>query len=261
MGWGKKADSAPAAQTAKPEGVIASGELLNTEDLRNALDIVLNLGEAPAPSQKGEGGVYKVFELPFYCKKVFWDEWLSKEQNEHVQAFMNSEAYKRASASIVKALDMNGDGRLTPRDFQIMYDTSLNKTIQDHEDVINYWLPFVGQCVFGLAVGYGIGALTRSFYRQRFVIAGFGLAGYSLIEYASQENYVNRRILEEAFKAKVKQLADINGDGEINREDINALVRNRMQYIATKLGPGGLAPGLTGYASVLLGFARGARFI
>lgn len=267
MGWfgsgsgdkasGKKEEEAPKAGA--PESALSSGELLNTRDLKYALDVAMNLGHPPA--ERTDDGTFKLFDVPFHCKKVLWDDWLANSNNPEFHSFMESDAFKHTASLIVKSLDMDGDGRLTPKDFQIMYDQGLTGYLKANESTIDHWLPFAGQLAFGLTIGWGFGCLARNSYKGKFWIAGIGLCAYSGVQYLAQQNFVNKELLEAAFKAKVKALADVNGDGVINREDVNELVANRIQYVATKLGPGGLAPGLTGYASLAVGFLRGARFI
>lgn len=263
MGWfgsGSKSETVTApTKAAAPDGVVASGELLNTRDLKYALDVAMNLGKPPA--ERGEDGTFAIFDVPFHCKKVFWDDWLANSGNETFKQFKKSDAFQQTTALIVKSLDMDNDGKLTPKDFQIMYDSGLSGYLKANEKTLDHWLPFAGQIVFGLTVGWGFGRLARTFYKGKFWIAGLGLCGYTSLQYLAQQNFVNKELLEAAFKEKVKSLADINGDGEISREDVNELVANRMQYVATKLGPGGLAPGMTGYASLAVGFLRGVRFI
>ncbi|KPA85439.1 hypothetical protein ABB37_01741 [Leptomonas pyrrhocoris] len=233
--------------------------LLNTDDLKHALDLAVNLGKPW--TERSEDGTYRLFQLPFYCKKVLWDDGLASSKNPTFQKFLESDSFQEATNSLVKALDMDGDGKITPKDFQIMYDSKLTPALSGNRATLDKCLPFVGQCTFGFVVGLGFGALTRNMYKGKFWIAGTGLAIYSGVQYLAQQNFVNQKVLEEAFRAKVKELADVNGDGEINRDDLNSLVQNRVRFIATKLGPGGLAPGVAGYASLALGFARGVRCI
>lgn len=234
-------------------------KLLNTEDLKHALDITVNLGRAP--SDKGTEGVYRLFEVPFHCKQVLWDDWLANTRNETFQELLRSDGFREAHRLLVRSLDMNGDGKITPMDFQLMYDTKLTPTLTRNQATLDLWLPFIGQCAFGLCVGLGVGALARRVYRGKYWIAGGGFLGYSALQYLAQQNFVNQKVLEDAFREKVHQLADVDGNGEVTREDVNALVENRMRFISTKLGPDGLAPGAAGYASLALGFARGVRFI
>ncbi|KAG5474661.1 hypothetical protein LSCM4_03835 [Leishmania orientalis] len=233
--------------------------LLNTDDLKHVLDIVVNLGHPP--SSKGANGICRLFEVPFHCKRVLWDEWLADWQSGAFREFTESESFRQVRGLLVRALDMDGDGKITPKDLQLMYDTRLTPALTRNQDTLNKWLPFAGQCAFGFVVGLGVGTVARSAYQRKWWIAGIGFAVYTGVQYLAQQNYVNRKLLEEAFRGKVRQLADVNGDGEINREDINALVENRMRFISTKLGPGGLAPGVAGYASLALGFARGIRVL
>lgn len=249
-----RTDSAPSSP-----GFQNEDNLLNTDDLKHALDLAMNLGKPS--TDRSEDGTYRLFQIPFYCKKVLWDDWLASSQNAAFQNFLESDSFKEASNSLVKALDMDGDGKITPKDFQIMYDSKLTPALTRNRHTLDLWLPFVGQCTFGFVVGLGFGALARNMYKGKYWIAGTGFVVYSGVQYLAQQNFVNQKVLEEAFKAKVKELADVNGDGEVSREDVNALVENRMRFIATKLGPGGFAPGVAGYASLALGFARGIRFI
>lgn len=248
-----------AESTGTSPGFRTDDQLLDTDDLKHALDLAMNLGKSP--TDRTENGTYRLFELPFYCKKVLWDDGLASSQNAAFKSFLESDSFREASNSLVKALDMDGDGRITAKDFQIMYDAKLTPALARNRGTLDQWLPFVGQCTFGFVVGLGFGALARNMYKGKYWIAGTGLAVYSGMQYLAQQNFVNQKVLEESFKAKVKELADVNGDGEINREDINALIENRMRFVATKLGPGGFAPGVAGYASLALGFARGIRFI
>ncbi|KAG5474330.1 hypothetical protein LSCM1_03110 [Leishmania martiniquensis] len=231
--------------------------LLNTDDLKHALDIAVNLGHPP--SDKSPNGTYRLFEVPFTCKRALWDNWLGHRQGDAFQNFTESERARAVRGLLVKALDMDGDGRITPKDLQLLYETRLTSTLTRHEDTLNKWLPLAGQCAFGGLMGLSVGAVARGAYKRKYRIAGIGFAVYTGAQYLAQQNFVNQRLLEKAFREKVRQLADVNGDGEVNREDINALVENRVKFVATKLGPGGLAPGMAGYASLALGFARGIR--
>ncbi|EPY31638.1 hypothetical protein STCU_03355 [Strigomonas culicis] len=250
--FGKK----PAQEATPPP----ADTLLNADDLISALDTIVNLGRPDAKGKNGTG-VSPLFEVPFYCKKVFWDDWIGQNQSKEFQSFMESESFKTARNVIIRSFDMDGDGKVTPRDFQFMYDHRLKTAIQQNRRSIDLYLPFVGQCAFGVGVGLGVGALARNFYKRKYAIALLGFSGYSAVQYMAQQNFVNQSALEEAFYEKVKQMADVNRDGKIDRADLDALVENRIQYLATKLGPGGIAPGMAGYASLLLGFAKGVRIL
>lgn len=252
----RKEAKAVALAPAAPD---AATGLLDTRDLKYALSVAMNLGKPPA--QTSEEDHFKIFDLPFYCKRVLWDDWLANSENPEFKKFRDSDSFKHTSNLIVKSLDMDGDGKLTPKDFQIMYDNGLERYVTTNQVALDKWLPFAGQLVFGFTIGLGLGALTRNSYKGKFWIAGIGFCGYTAIQYLVQQNFVNKELLEAAFKEKVRELADVNGDSEINREDVNELVANRIKFVATKLGPGGMAPGAAGYASLGLGFLRGVRFI
>ncbi|KAH9586152.1 EF-hand domain [Trypanosoma melophagium] len=226
---------------------------LNTKDLENALDLAFSFGKP-----RNEDNTFKVFEYLFDARDALFNLFNS---NQQFQKFMASDIGIRINAQILKALDADGDGRLTPRDFQIMYDRDLKNLLRRNESVLNEVLPLAGQCVFGFTVGYFAGQLAHRLYRSKFIILSTGVAAYSALQYMAQKNFVNQKVLEKAFQEKLKELADVNGDGVLDKKDIDFLLQNRLQYVTTKLGPGGIAPGAVGYATLGLGILRGMRRI
>ncbi|ESL06496.1 hypothetical protein TRSC58_05829 [Trypanosoma rangeli SC58] len=174
---------------------------------------------------------------------------------------MQSDFGKRASAQFLSFLDADGDGRVTPRDFQVMYDRDLNNFLRRHQRTLDDVLPLIGQCAFGFTMGFVAGRVAHRMYKNKVLILTTSFVLYSGLQYLAQMNFVTQNLLETAFREKLRQLADTNGDGEINREDLNFLVENRMRYVATKLGPGGIAPGVVGYATLGIGLLRGMRLI
>ncbi|AIN99731.1 hypothetical protein LPMP_280980 [Leishmania panamensis] len=240
-------------------GFRAEDNVFNTDDFKHALDIIVNLGNPP--SAKSADGVYWLFELAFHCKKVLWDDWIASSQSDAFREFTESDRFRQAQGLLVKVLDMDGDGKITPKDFQIMYDTQLTPALDRRQGILNKWLPFTGQCVFGFVVGLDIGTRALNAYKGKYWIAGTGILAYTCVQSLAQQNSLNRNALENVFREKVRQLMDVNGDGEINLKDINALVENRMRFMATRLGLGGFSPGAAGYASLALGFLLGVRVI
>ncbi|RNF10061.1 uncharacterized protein Tco025E_06848 [Trypanosoma conorhini] len=224
---------------------------LNTKDLEEALDTVFSLGKP-----RSENGSFALFEYIVGAGKAILSPLQSRLE---FQNFMESDFGKRASAQFVSFLDADGDGRVTPRDFQVMYDRDLKKLLQRHRRTLDAALPFIGQCAFGFTMGFVVGRVAQRMYKSKMLILTSSFVLYSGIQLLAQMNFVNQNVLEAAFREKVRQLADANGDGEINREDLDFLVENRMRYVATKLGPGGVAPGVVGYATLGLGLLRGMR--
>ncbi|KPI89144.1 hypothetical protein ABL78_1788 [Leptomonas seymouri] len=232
---------------------------LTIDDFRHSLDLAMNLGKPPAEHNKGVA--HYLFRFPFNCKRVLWDDGQTSSHNTAFHSFLESDSFMEAYNSLVKTLDMDGDGKITPKDFGIMYDSKLSPALSRNRDTLEKWLPFAGQCAFGLAVGLVFGALTRNMQKNKLAIASTGLVLYSGVQYLAQQKYVKKRNLEKIFRVKVNALAHVKGDGEVNRDELNALVENRLRFISTKLGPGGFTPGVVGYASLALGFVRGMRFI
>ncbi|ORC89712.1 uncharacterized protein TM35_000112460 [Trypanosoma theileri] len=226
---------------------------LNTKDLENALDLALTLGKP-----RNEDNTFKVFEYLFDARDALFN---LLNSNQEFQKFASSELGNRVYAQVLKALDADGDGRLTPRDFQILYDRDLKNMLRRNESTLNAVLPLAGQCAFGFTVGYFAGRLAYRLYRSKFIIISTSVVAYSALQYLAQKNFVNQKVLEKAFQEKLKELADVNGDGVLDKNDIEFLVQNRLRYVTTKLGPGGIAPGAVGYATLGLGLLRGMRRI
>ncbi|KEG14094.1 hypothetical protein DQ04_00621030 [Trypanosoma grayi] len=247
MGVGK---SAPVPSTPPP---LQQEQRLNTQDLEDALDLVFTLGKPPEGNE-----TFKVFNYIIDARDAVLG---IINSNQEFKKFMASDAGKRLSERVVLALDADGDGRVTPRDFQIMYDHDLKNLIRHNKGTLDDVLPLFGQCLFGFTMGLAVGRQTYRLYQHKAIILTSGLVLYSGLQYLAQMNFVNQKLLEATFQEKLRQVADVNGDGELNREDLELLVENRMRYVATKLGPGGIAPGMLGYATLGLGVLRGLRRI
>ncbi|EKF38501.1 hypothetical protein MOQ_001293 [Trypanosoma cruzi marinkellei] len=240
-------------QSQTPPSSLEQNQRLNTKDLEEALDTVFSLGKP-----RSENGSFILFEFLVEAGKAMLSPLWS---NREFQEFLQSDFGKIASAQLVKCLDADGDGRVTARDFQIMYDRDLKTLLRHHQGTLDGVLPFIGQCAFGFTMGLATGRMAHRLYQNKAVILSSSVAFYSGLQYLAQFNFVNRNLLEAAFREKVKQLADVNGDGELNREDLNFLIENRMCYVATKLGPGGIVPGFMGYATLAIGILFGIRRI
>lgn len=251
----------PTVEPKEKSSIGGSENPLKTDDVIRALNMVANLGEAP--DHRSPNGVYRLFELPFelanYLSNSHTANGFFGSSNRTFAAFRSSPAYAEAHRELVKTLDMDGDGRITPRDLQIMYDKHLIAAMRRDQSAIDLWLPFAGQCVLGYGVGLSISVVARRIYSAKGRILLTGLALYSSFQYLAQQNFLNQQILEEAFRKKVRELADVNGDGAINFDDASAIVDNRMRYISTKLGWGGVAPGIAGYVCLAAGLKRGIR--
>ncbi|RNC50661.1 hypothetical protein TcCL_ESM12285 [Trypanosoma cruzi] len=99
---------------------LEQNQRLNTKDLEEALDTVFSLGKP-----RSENGSFALFEFLVDAGKAMLSPLWS---NQEFQEFLQSDFGKFASAQLVRCLDADGDGRVTARDFQIMYDRDIKKS-------------------------------------------------------------------------------------------------------------------------------------
>ena len=164
------------------------------------------------------------------------------------------------SQKTTKLLDADGDGEITPKDFELIFKNSADLLLR-HQDIADLFLPFAGQCAFGLGVGFGIGRLARKLAKSKLLIVAFGGAGYMAAQYYAQQDYLTQKALPTSFENRLTAIGDRNKDGKFDRKDLEELVDQKMKIINTKLGPGGFAPGVVGTATFALGLLRGLRFL
>ncbi|KAG8343837.1 hypothetical protein ERJ75_001181300 [Trypanosoma vivax] len=224
---------------------------LNTEDLENALDYVMALGK----QRKGD----EPLALLRYITTAKDAAMGYLNKNDDFRKLMESECGKSISGSVVRALDADGDGNVTAKDFQALYDANLKKPLRDNRDTLDVILPYAGQCAVGLAIGFGVGRFARRVLRRKKLIVGVSLAMYSGLQYLAQLSLVNPKAAERLLKSQLSQVVGTDCDGKLSREKINRALENRFQFLSSKLGPNPILPGLAGYATLLLGLRRGLR--
>lgn len=226
-------------------------KMLNSKDLENALDYIATFGR---PHKQDE--TLPLFNYIFDLK----DKLIGRmSSHEDVRMFVESDAGRRMSEGLVKALDADGDGHVTPRDLQTIYESKLKGAIRNNSDTLDTVIPWAGQWLVGIGSGYLTGRVIRRVYARKYFITLAGATVYTGLQFLAQRNFIEKQLLEAAFKRKVKELADANGDGVVNADDLSCLVENRMRHVSTKLGFGGVAPGVLGYLALAVGMRRGLR--
>lgn len=229
--------------------IAPDGELLNVKDLKAGAKAIASFGSSSANPTD--------FVVAF--DKVAHAYGLLGE-TEHFKYFKECQAGQLTEAQLIKIFDADGDGKITPKDFEIMFDRSM-KTIDRNEDTLNSYLPIIGQSAFGIGTGYLLGRVARSLYAYKFPIVMTGACAYSGVQYLAQQEYVQRDLMEAAFKKKLFECGDLNGDGVIDRKDLELLLDGKMQIVNKKLGPGGFAPGMAGYFTFAAGLTKGLGVI
>jgi len=238
-------------------GSVLSGEKKKPKsDLLSTRDVVSGMGTIL--DRDGDGKVtVKDFEFIFEAKARALG---MLEKSENGKTILDSDIYKNAAKKTTKILDADGDGKITPKDFEIMFQNSANFLLK-HQDSVDSYLPFAGQCTFGLGVGFGIGRLARTVAKSKLLIVACGGAGYMAAQYYAQQDFLTQQALQTSFENRLLSLGDRNKDGKLDRKDLEELLDQKMKIINTKLGPGGFAPGVVGTTTFALGLLRGMRFI
>ena len=227
-----------------------SNEKLNTKDLKSGLNYVVTRGS-------GEKVSAKDFDVIFKARAAAAG---LVPQNSQLDAAMSSDLGKQFMGKAKHMLDADGDGEITTKDFELMFNNQM-KFIDANQTQIDRYLPFIGQCTFGIFCGWSVGYVSRSLMTYKMPLGIVGFAGYSGFQYLAQQNYINQEVMKVAFEQKIMQLIDVNKDGMLDKDDVEALIEQKMAIVNTKLGPGGFAPGLAGYCTFSLGMMRGMRII
>ncbi|KAJ9465510.1 hypothetical protein DIPPA_00737 [Diplonema papillatum] len=226
-------------------------EKLNVGDLKSASTYALTGGRKTDAGALTEKDFAVIFEAKAKAAGLI-------PQNETLDAILHSEAAKKGSAAVEHALDVNGDGVVDAKDFEIMFGNYV-QFLDNNQKTFDKYLPFVGQCTFGTGVGYACGYAARSVYSYKTPILVAGALGYTGAQYMIQQDFMNQELMVQAAQMKVKNMLDINKDGVLNRKDIDELMENKMKVVNRKLGPGGFAPGAAGTATFGLGMALALR--
>ena len=224
-------------------------ELLNTTDLKKGLTLLTTLGRSS--NEVSAADFAYLFDAKAHAFGLL-------EQNETCQAILGSDCAKLSEAELIKRFDMDDDGKLTPKDFEILFQKNMS-FIDTHEDFLNKNLPFIGQCAFGVTTGFGVGSFARSMSAFKVPIVVVGAVMYQGAQYMAQQNYINQQVMQATLEKGLKDIGDFNGDGVVDRKDIEDYMDAKMKIVTTKLGPGGFAPGMAGYITFAFGLFRGVR--
>jgi len=221
---------------------------LSTEDIKAAQNRLFDAD--------GDGKITaKDFERFFEWKRQLAD---SLPSSETTDAITNSSLYKSATGAIAAQFDADGDGKITPKDFEILFNRQ-QAFLDRNASQIDKVLPFAGQIVFGIFVGYCVGCFARGLARHKLKIMLLGAAGYSGCQYYAQLNDMSMQVMKAQVQQQVVSMADQNQDGKVTFADLNKALEGRMDIVDRKLGPGGFAPGAVGTGTFLFGLWRGAR--
>nr|CCC95379.1 unnamed protein product [Trypanosoma congolense IL3000] len=224
---------------------------LCTKDLEKALDYVVTFG-----GSHRDGEPLPLFRYIFDLKERVMGCITS---HDDVRKLVESDTGKRVTDGIVKFLDADGDGSVSPRDFQAIYEGKLKSTIRENSDTLDKIIPYFGQCAVGLITGYTMGRVVRRVYARKFLILTTGVMMYTGVQFLMQKNFIQQQMLLSLLKQKSKELADFDGDGVVGVDDLSHLVDSQMRLVSTQLGIGGVAPGVLGYGALAAGLRRGLR--
>jgi hypothetical protein len=224
-------------------------QLLNTDDLKKGITYVVTRGNSTDKVTAAD------FDVLFQAKAKAMG---LLGGSQAAEAMRDNDLAKSAGEKLTAALDQDGDGQITSKDFELMFNRQM-AFIDAHRTQVDKYLPFVGQCAFGVAGGWAIGRVANRIIKYKLPILVLGFGGYSGLQYLAQNNYINQAVMQEQFEQQVKKLLDVNKDGTLDRRDVEALIDKKMEIVTAKLGPGGLAPGLAGYATFGFGLLKGLR--
>ena len=244
-----KGQSKPHDNVAAQPAEALNSQLLNAGDLKAGALRIASMGSSSANPMDFVIAFDKVARVYGYLGET-----------EQFKYLRECQAGQLTEEQLIKIFDADGDGRITPKDFEIMFSKSLD-CIEKNEEKINSYLPVIGQSAFGIGAGYALGRMAKSVYAYKTPIVLTGACVYSGVQYLAQQQYVNKDLVEAAFKKRLFEIGDVNGDGVIDRKDIEALLDERMQIVNTKLGPGGFAPGMAGYLTFAAGLTKGLGVI
>lgn len=228
-------------------------ERLSTEDLKYALTYLATKGSVP----QGRGVAASDLEWVTSAR----DYVLSfVEGNSVYETVRTSSPVQLLSRGVRKSLGFNKDGKMTASDYLITYQRS-TKYCDAHRKQLDQYLPFAGQCAFGVVCGWILGRVAHKTFQAKFTICALGAVGYFGFQYLAESQMINKDVVRRQVKDGVKKALDVNGDGTIDRKDIEELVGRNLSVVKEKLGPDMFAPGMVGVATFCLGMLRGVRII
>ncbi|CUF12512.1 transmembrane protein, putative [Bodo saltans] len=225
---------------------------LNTSDVKSAFDYIVTRGVKPRRIP---------IDTDFDCL-VNAKNWALSfvEGNEYYEQFRTSKPITSVTRSVRKYFDYDADGKVSAADYHKSYVGAMTY-MTSKQTTLDYWLPFLGQCAFGMAFGWVLGRVAYRMYQAKLLILIVGGGGYLGLQYLAEQRVIDYDLIRAATERQVRQTMDVNKDGSLNVEDVEALVAERMKVVVDKLGPQVFAPGLVGVATFGLGMLRGFRFI
>ena len=82
------------------------------------------------------------------------------QNTELFQTWKASSAGQATNKSILNMFDLDNDGKITAKDFELMFNRQMS-FLDENSTAIDKSLPFVGQCCFGVAAGWAVGYAAR----------------------------------------------------------------------------------------------------
>lgn len=224
---------------------------LNTTDLMNAMTYVVTRGGGRKP-------VASDFDLIINSKD--WILSVMPVGNEYYEYIRTSKPVQWTVTNTRALFDLDGNGRITSNDFLKGFEMHMAYLDRNRPN-IDFYLPCVGQAIFGMFCGWMVGRFAYRAYMNKTAILIFGAAGYLSFQYMVEEQVINKAVILKQLEDKVRNTLDINGDGKIDRKDFDALMEKKFSIIVEKLGPDVFVPGIAGAITFGLGMMRGFRFI
>lgn len=238
----------PVVEATLPDGATRR---LNTLDVKSAFDYVVTRGANPRRTP---------LDADFDCLVNAKNYMLSfVDGNEYFEQFRSSKPIVSLTRSVRKYFDYDLDGKVSATDYRKSYDGAM-LWMTSKQVTLDYWLPFLGQCAFGMAFGWVVGRAAYRVYQAKVMILVLGGGGYLGLQYLAEQRVIDYDLIRMAAERQVRQTLDVNKDGDLDRKDVEALVAERMKIVVDKLGPQVFAPGMLGAATFGLGMLRGIRF-
>jgi len=236
---------APAADTTTSP----STGRLNTEDVKYALGYLVTRGDPARPAAASD-----------FAWIPNTKDYLTSfvQGNEYYEYCRTSGPVQCVTGTVRSFLDYNKDGKVTSEDWLALYQAQI-RTLDNNRESLNYYLPFAGQCAFGMACGWAVGRFANRMYRNKVTLALVGACGYLAFQYAAESQVINKAIIQQQLEERVRSTLDVNKDGKIDREDVEGLIGDKLTIVKDKLGPQVFAPGMVGVATFALGLLRGIR--
>lgn len=239
----------PPKATEEPPEVVT--RRLNTSDVKGAFDFIVTRGAYPRRTALDADFEWIVNAKDYLLSFV--------DGNTYFEQARALKPVKAVTRSIRSTFDHDGDGKVSAADYRRSYQSSMDWMVSK-QPTLDYWLPFLGQCAFGMICGWIVGRAARKLYTSKVMILVLGGGTYLGAQYLAEQRVIDYDVLRFGIERQVRQTLDVNSDGELNRKDVEDLVAQRMKVVVDKLGPQVFAPGMLGVATFGVGLLRGVRF-